>query len=96
MEYAANMPRTTAGKSLNLLATLEQLGAVRRLADVYSRLLEERVTPRQTLHLVHAQLACFALLLTASAPWAFYVLELAWTALAVKGCANALSHAHKR
>ncbi len=59
------------------------------LASFYSRLLEMHVTPLQTLHLLHAQLAFFLMLL----PFEFSVLVRAlfvlWFALSVCQCRRA-------
>ncbi len=63
--------------------------AVRALSAFYSRLLEARVTPLQTLHLLHAQLAFF--LMVFPLPFSPFVrfLCLGWFALAAARCRRA-------
>jgi len=89
MEYTIKMKPDFAKKA-GLLPRLENLSLLRRLTGVYAALLEQPLTPRQTLHLLHAQLAGMTLLLTACASLLFYVLELAWFGMAMNGCARAL------
>ena len=59
------------------------------LASFYGRLLEMRVTPRQALHLLHAQCAFFLLLLPL--PFALWlrVIFLLWFALVLRQCRRA-------
>lgn len=90
MNYTVSLKSTSCKKSHGLLPRLESLAALRRLTRLYSRLIEQPLTPRQTLHLLNAQLAGSLLLMTASAPCLFLALELAWFAAALSGCARAL------
>ena len=66
--------------SLNLRRRLCESAAICRLSEIYSDLLEEKITPDRTLRLIHAQIAVFALLtccnssllvLCALTAWAF-------------------------
>lgn len=59
------------------------------LSAFYSRLLEMRVTPRQTLHLLHAQCAFFVLLFPLPFSLWMRLLFLLWFVLSVRGCRRA-------
>lgn len=76
-----------------LLERLERTKAVERLADFYSKLLEERVTARCTLHLLHAQVAGLFLIFPVDASVAYRMVCLAWLALACLQCKRHLSKA---
>lgn len=73
---------------INLLARIESQAWLRKLASVYSFLLEEEVGPRRTLHLLHAQIAVMLLTLPADMPVALRALLLAWACLAARQCRN--------
>lgn len=70
----------------SLVIALESLGFVKALAAIYSGLLEETVSPRRTLHLLHAQVACLILVFPAALPLLVRVLLFVWAVLAVRGC----------
>ena len=57
-----------------------------RTTEWFSRMLEEQITPQQTLRLIHAQLAFAALVLFGGASPAASVLLFAWFALSVLQC----------
>ncbi|MEG1580211.1 MAG: hypothetical protein RR386_02995 [Bacteroidaceae bacterium] len=60
------------------------------LAGIYSKVMEQRITPLQTLQLLHAQIACFALILVGSTSWLLSILFLVWAVVAVWQCKRAL------
>ncbi len=66
--------------------TAARLPIIRRLAHLYSLLLEETVTPRQTLRLLHAQLAGLCLLWPADIALSLRGMALAWAAAAIYQC----------
>lgn len=70
----------------SLVLVLESLGFVKALAAIYSTLLEETVSPRRTLHFIHAQLACIMLVLPIACPLLVHALLFVWAVLAVRGC----------
>lgn len=65
---------------------LETASMVVRLSRIYSGLLEEKVSARRTLKLVHAQLAAVALLLLGGLSSMVAILLCLWTVLAVWQC----------
>lgn len=71
---------------INLLARIGSQAWLRRLAAVYSFLLEEEVGPRRTLRLLHAQVAVLSAVLPADMPLALRALLLAWAFLACRQC----------
>jgi len=71
---------------INLLARIGSQAWLRRLAAVYSFLLEEEVGPRRTLRLLHAQVAAMSAVLPADMPLALRALLLAWAFLACRQC----------
>ena len=73
--------------SFNILPSL--LSLVEPLARIYSDILEHPVSPRQTLHLLHVQIAALMLLLPACAPLMYYALATVWCGLALRGCVEA-------
>lgn len=75
-----------ARRTLHLSQRIENSRILLRLAALYSRLLEEPVTPRRTLRLLHAQLAALTLLMMGTPSLLLGMLLLAWTALAVWQC----------
>lgn len=76
--------------SFNIVSSL--LSLVEPLARIYSDILEKPVSPRQTLHLLHVQIAALMLLLPVSAPLAYYALATVWCGLALRGCAESFRH----
>lgn len=81
---AGVMPRTAARRGL--LSRLERLTVVRRLAALYSFLLEETVTPRRALRLLHAQTAILMFIFPVSMSLGLRALLLLWVALACRSC----------
>ncbi len=80
-------PAASPARSLSeKLARLEATACVRRLSDLYSRLLEEDVSPCRTLRLLHAQCAIACLLLPLPLPLGMRAACLAWSALAAWQC----------
>lgn len=77
---------TPADFRLNLIARIETCVWLQRLAAVYSFLLEEKVSPRRTLRLLHAQTAVFFAIAPAGMPLGLRALLLVWAALAVRQC----------
>ena len=73
-------------KSLSLLARLENTALVAYFSKIYSNLLEEKVSARRTLKLLHAQLAMGTLLLLGGLSAMMAILLCAWTVLAVWQC----------
>ena len=84
-QYAASRPSVFAALKGYCLRSK----AVHSLSAFYSRLLETRVTPLQTLHLLHAQLAF--VLMVFPLPFSPFVrfLFLGWFALTVAQCRRA-------
>lgn len=76
-------------KSLHFSVETSLLSLAEPLARIFSDILEQPVSPRQTLHMLHVQLAALALLLPVGAPIEYYVLATAWCGLALRGCARA-------
>ena len=66
--------------------------ALEFLAEVYSGMLGEDLTVKQTLHLLNAQLAVASLLLPVSSHPLYYVVALAWFVLALLGCRHAMAN----
>ena len=87
-QYAASRPSVFAALKGYCLRSK----AVHSLSAFYSRLLETRVTPLQTLHLLHAQLAF--VLMVFPLPFSPFVrfLFLGWFALTVAQCRLSLIH----
>lgn len=75
-----------ASKPRGLMARIEGARCVKQLADLYSRLLEEPVSPRRTLKFLHAQVAVLALIFPMSFPFGPRLIFLVWAALAVWQC----------
>ena len=73
-------------KTLNPLVRLESTSLVKSLSAIYFKLLEEQVSARRTLKLVHAQLVMGALLLLGGVSLVVAILLCAWTILAVWQC----------
>lgn len=85
-ELTLGTAQLNATKSFSLLARLETTSLVVRLSRIYSGLLEEKVSARRTLKLVHAQLAMAALLLVGGVSTVVAILLSIWTVLAVWQC----------
>lgn len=64
--------------SLNLRRRLCESAAICRLSEIYSDLLEEKITPDRTLRLIHAQIAVCALLMCCSSSIGVLCLLAAW------------------
>ena len=73
-------------RSFSLLERLETTAWVVRLSRIYSDLLEEKVSARRTLKLVHAQVAAGTLLLLGGLSTMAAILLCVWTLLAVWQC----------
>lgn len=84
--FNANGTPCVTSTSSTLVERLAATSAVRRLADLYSHLLEETVSPRRTLHLVHAQVAALALFFPIDMPASARLLCLAWFGIACLQC----------
>ena len=85
-ELTLGTAQLNENKSFSLLTRLETTSLVVRLAQIYSGLLEEKVSTRRTLKLVHAQLAMGALLLVGGLSTVVAILLSIWTVLAVWQC----------
>ncbi len=59
------------------------------LAHIFSAALEEDVTPKQTLCILHAILALLFLVFSLAVPFAFRLLCIAWFAYALHRCKQA-------
>lgn len=75
---------TTAAQSP--IDRLAALSFVVSLASIYSGLLEETITPRRTLALIHAQVAVIAAMLPINLPIMMHVVLVAW---AIAACFSA-------
>lgn len=73
-------------KPQNLFARLAASRPIVALAAFYSRLLEEPVSPRHTLHLLNAQAAILAAIFPADMSLSLRALFFLWAALALLGC----------
>lgn len=73
-------------KPQNLFVRLAATRPVVALAAFYSRLLEEPVSPRHTLHLINAQMAILAAIFPADMSLALRLIFFLWAALALLGC----------
>lgn len=67
---------------------VENSAMVNKLATLYSKLLEEPVSPRRTLHFVNAQVAAFLLLSACNASAVTLSLLTIWAGAAIYGCRN--------
>ena len=85
-ELTLGTAQLNENKSFSLLTRLETTSLVVRLAQIYSSLLEEKVSARRTLKLVHAQLAMGALLLVGGLSTVVAIMLSIWTVLAVWQC----------
>ena len=85
-ELTLSATQLQESKSLSLLARLENTAFVVSLSKIYSNLLEEKVSARRTLKLLHAQLAMGALLLLGGLSAMVAILLCSWTVLAVWQC----------
>ncbi len=94
----ALQPMTAPTRSLNFSLTslfhafverLTHLRPVVALTSFYSALLEENITPRQTLLLIQAQVAFFALVFPLSFSLALRLVFLLWFVLALVHCRRA-------
>ena len=86
-----------AGSSVSLFRLLANRVLASRwiasLTAIYSDLLEEKIKPVQTLHLVHVQMAGFSALFPAALPLVVRFLLIAWFLLALNSCRRALTKA---
>ena len=85
-ELTLGTAQLNESKSFSPLTRLESTSLVVRLSKIYSGLLEEKVSARRTLKLVHAQLAMGALLLVGGVSTVVAILLSIWTVLAVWQC----------
>lgn len=63
--------------------------SVEGIANMYSILLGETVTSRQTLHLLNAQFAFLGIVLPVGMPILFHAASVVWFALALRSCRRA-------
>jgi len=78
-----------------LFVRMENGRAIRFLARLYSQLMEEEVSPRRTLCLLHAQIAGFCLLFPAPLPFIYRVVCLCWMLIACFQCRSQNFTTHK-
>jgi len=83
---ATGMSLASEKKFFSFSTVLSLTSLVGFLARVYSDILERPVSPRQTLHLLHVQVAALMLLLPVCAPLTYYALATLWCGLALRGC----------
>lgn len=86
---AVGMSLAPQKKSTSLSLESSLLTMAEPLSRIYSDLLEQPVSPKQTLHLLHVQLAALMLLLPVCAPLHYYALSTLWCGLAIRGCVRA-------
>lgn len=80
-------PRISLSAVLSFVAgSIEKSYPVVKLSSLYSKLLEEPVSPRRTLRFVNAQLAAFMLLCAESTSTLGIIVLAAWTVAAIYGC----------
>lgn len=77
---AQDAVRTTASHSM--IDTLAAQSIVVSLAGIYSGLLEETVTPRRALSLIHAQIAVIAAMVPANLPFYGHAMLIIWAVVA--------------
>lgn len=68
----------TLSTSTDLVDTIANLKPIRLLAEMYSGLMEETITPRFTLHLLNVQAAAFMTIMPVDLPVLTHVLCLFW------------------
>lgn len=87
MPAQRTLPQVSLKRALNaVLRAAESSVPVVKLAALYSKLLEEPVTPRRTLHFINAQLSAFMLVCTSAESTGALVALAAWTGAAIYGC----------
>ncbi len=86
------MVASAATEHTTLFSRLARLQAVVALAGIYSAIMEERISPQLTLHLLNAQMAAFVALLPATLPLTLRLVCFLWAALALTGCREAYRH----
>lgn len=84
--FVLDTPFLAQEKPQSLFARLAATRPVVALAAFYSRLLEEPVSPRHTLHLLNAQAAVLAAIFPADMSLFLRGLFFLWAALALLGC----------
>lgn len=75
--------KMTAVTSASLVDRLAELQCVRSLAEMYSGLMEETITPHFTLHLIHAQVATFAAIAPFDMPILARLATMVWMGAAL-------------
>ena len=88
---ATDMFLASQKKSFSFSIESALLSLATPVSRIYSDLLEQPVNPRQTLHLLHVQLAVLMLLLPIGAHLSYYAIAALWCALALNGCVKAFS-----
>lgn len=87
MPAQRTLPQVSLKRALNaVLRAAESSVPVVKLAALYSKLLEEPVTPRRTLHFINAQLSAFMLVCASAESTGALVALAAWTGAAIYGC----------
>lgn len=83
--FASKMARAFQGLLNDPIEWVADTKIIRTLTDMYSGLLEERISRVLTLHLVNVQLALFATVMPAELPVATRLACLAWFAFSLCG-----------
>lgn len=84
--FVLDTPFLAQEKPQSLFVRLAATRPVVALAAFYSRLLEEPVSPRHTLHLLNVQVAVLAAIFPADMSLSLRAIFFLWAALALLGC----------
>lgn len=79
-------PAQSSSRPRGILRMLEQAAWVKAVARYFSSTLEEEVSPRRALRILHAQTAVFALLFPVDIPFLCRMVCLVWAVCAFKKC----------
>ena len=69
--------------------TTESSNTIKAIARIFSAVMEEEITPRQSLLIIHAIVALFFGVFTCGLPFWFNLICAAWFYLALRLCKNA-------
>ena len=85
-DMVLQLSRPTTVHTQSLSSRIYQFGPLKRLSNLYSRLLEETITPQRTLRLLHAQISATLWLLLGGTSLTAATLLTAWTCLSIWQC----------
>lgn len=73
----------SAPEALDIIDFVANLKPIRVLAEMYSGLMEENITPRFTLHLLNVQAAAFMVIMPVDLPVFTHILCLLWFVMSI-------------